>query len=294
MALLGMKFEWDKGTGIVRLSQRHYFEEMLTEFGLQNIRSRITPLPVGTDLSSEMSPSTDEEWHEMLDIPFKAVLGKLGWAAAQTRPDISYAVSMLGHFQANPGLQHWHAMLHVVGYIKNTLDYSLTYTPLPTGVSPKDWVKPVGYVDADFGACKDTRRSVGGYVFTAAGAPVSWSSKRQAVVTLSTVGAEYVALSKAGEQAMWMRSWFDEVGFYQGMLRVYCDNLGATQLISNTKQHHKIKHIDMRYHFIRELAHQKELDIVHIPGMDNPADIFTKALPRMIINKHLATLGVIQ
>ncbi len=107
-------------------------------------------------------------------------------------------------FQANPGIEHWKVLMHVIGYIKNTVDYELTY-------SRDGDISPTAFVDADFGGCWDTRRSTSGYVFTIAGGAVSWSSKRQATVALSTVEAEYVAMSRCAQQMVWMQSWLDEV-----------------------------------------------------------------------------------
>ena len=126
------------------------------------------------------------------------------WGQSAMRPDLSFAVSLLSRFQANPGLEHWKALLHVVGYIKNSMDYGLTY-------SQDTDLTPLAYVDADYGGCRDTRRSTSGYVFTMAGGPVTWSSKRQAMVALSTVKAKYVAMSQCAQQMVWMQTWLDEV-----------------------------------------------------------------------------------
>ena len=110
------------------------------------------------------------------------------WGQLATHPDLSFAVSLLSRFQANPGIEHWKNLLHVVGYIKNTIDYGLTY-------SQDADLTPMAYVDADYGGCRNTRRSTSGFVFTITGGAVTWSSKRQVTVALSTVEAEYVAMS---------------------------------------------------------------------------------------------------
>ena len=140
----------------------------------------------------------------MDDKPYRAVLGSVMWGQLATRPDLSFSVSLLARFQANPGIEHWRALVHVVGYVKNTIDYGLTYS--------RDFdISPTAFVDADYGGCKDTRRSTSGYVFTMAGGAVTWSSKRQATVALSTVEAEYVAMSRCAQQMSWMHNWLDEV-----------------------------------------------------------------------------------
>ena len=135
-----------------------------------------------------MSPKTDSEKQQMLDKQYLPILGSIMWGQLATRPDLSFTVSLLSRFQANPGIQHWNALMHVVGYIKNTLDYGLTY-------SRDADLTPLSYIDADYGGCCDTKCSTSGYIFTMAGGPVTWSSKWQATGALSTVEAEYVAMS---------------------------------------------------------------------------------------------------
>ena len=129
----------------------------------------------------------------MLDKPYRPVLGSVMWGQLATCPDLAFSVSLLARFQADPGIDHWSALLHAMGYIKNTIDYGLTY-------NCDSELSPTAFVDADYGGCKDTRRSTSGYVFTMAGGTVTWSSKRQATVALSTVEAEYVAMSRCAQQ----------------------------------------------------------------------------------------------
>ena len=117
------------------------------------------------------------------------------WAQAATQPDLSYAVGLLARFQNKPGPAHWKALSHVMQYVNGTLDYCITYRQ---GIN----IKPMGFVDSDYGGDLDTRRSTGGYVFTMAGGAVLWSSKRQPTVALSTTEAEYMALTCSTQQAL--------------------------------------------------------------------------------------------
>jgi hypothetical protein len=129
--------------------------------------------------------------------------------------------------------------MHVIGYIKNTLDYGLTY-------SHDSNLSPHAFVDADYGGCRDTHRSTSGYVFLMAGAPVTWSSKRQTTVTLSTIEAEYVVMSWCAQQMVWMHNWLSEVEVaYSVPGQISGDNRGAIALTKNTKDHGKVKHIDI-------------------------------------------------
>ena len=136
------------------------------KFNLDQVTPRNIPLPIGIVLDNNMSPKTDSEKKEMNDKPYRAVLGSLMWGQLATRPDLSFLVSLLMHFQANLGIEHWRVLIHVLGYVKNMIDYGLTYS----------WecdLSPTAFVDADYGGCKDTRCSTSGYVFTIAGGAVT-------------------------------------------------------------------------------------------------------------------------
>jgi hypothetical protein len=283
---LGMRVQQDLDLGTVRLTQRPYWEHVLNRFSLNDITPRNTPLPVGIVLDKDMSPKTDSERNIMNDKPYRSILGSVMWGQLATRPDLSFSVSLLARFQANPGIEHWKALMHVMGYIKNTTDYGITY-------SRGQELSPTAYVDADYGGCRDTRRSTSGYVFLMAGGAVAWSSKRQAAVALSTVEAEYVAMSRCAQQMVWMQSWLDEAevehklpGLIEG------DNRGAIALTKNTKDHGKVKHIDIRHHYIRELIQSGAISMEQVASADNLADIFTKPLPRDHHHRLLKALDI--
>ena len=283
---LGMRIQQDLDSGIIRLTQKPYWEHVLNRFSLDHVTPRNTPLPVGLILDSDMSPKTDSEREQMYDKPYRPVLGSVMWGQLATRPDLAFAVSLLARFQSNPGINHWNALMHVIGYIKNTISYGLTY-------SRDSDLSPSGFVDADYGGCRDTRRSTSGYIFLMAGGPVAWSSKRQATVALSTVEAEYVAMSRCAQQLVWMHSWLDEVEIeYSVPGIIKGDNRGAIALTKNTRDHGKIKHIDIRHHYIRELLKTGNIVMEQVPSADNLADILTKPLPRDHHHRLLAALNV--
>jgi hypothetical protein len=139
----------------------------------------------------------------------------------------------------------------------------------------------LGWFDADFAADLDTRRSTSGEVFMMLGGPVSWSSKKQATVALSTVEAEYIALTRSSKQAMWMYSFLEELCMPQERPAIlYGDNMGAAALARDAKGHARVKHIDIREHYIRERVAAGDINIQHVASTNNLADIFTKVLPR--------------
>ncbi|SJK98300.1 uncharacterized protein ARMOST_01565 [Armillaria ostoyae] len=193
---------------------------------------------------------------------------------------------MWGQLATRPDLCYPKALLHVLGYIKGTTDYGVVY-------SRDEPLVPVGFIDADYGGCWDTMRSTSGYVFAMAGGPVCWSSKRQATVALSTVEAEYILLTRAAQQMMWMMSWMEKVRLPQPRpALLYGDNQGAVALTSNTRSHHKVKHINIREHFIRELVQAGDLKVEFIRGDLNPADMFTKLLAQDAHHRYLEALSI--
>jgi len=283
---LGMHVQQDLTAGTIKLTQRPYWEHVINRFNLTHVPLRNIPLPVGLVLDNNMCPQTDSEKQQMRDKPYRAILGSVMWGQLATRPDLSFAVSLLSRFQAAPGIDHWKALMHVVGYIKNTLDYGLTYR------RDAD-LTPTAFVDADYGGCRDTRRSTSRYVFLMAGAPVTWSSKRQSTVALSTVEAEYVAMSRCAQQMVWMQAWLGEVGIdYSTPGVIEGDNRGAIALTKNTKDHGKVKHIDIRHHYIRELVESGAVVVEQVPSADNAADLFTKPLSRDNHHRLLQMLNI--
>ena len=269
---LGMRVQQDLKRGIIRLTQRPYWEHVLNCFELQEVPTRNTPLLVGLVLDSNMSPKTDSERMDMHDKPYRAILGSVMWGQLATHPDLSFAVSLLARFQVNPGMDHWKALLHVVGYIKNTINFGITY-------SRDGDLNPIAYTNADYGGCCDTRRSTSGYVFTMAGGPVTWSSKRQATVALSTVEAEYMAMSRCAQQMVWTQSWLEEVDIdfvRPGVIKG--DSRGEIALTKNTRDHGKIKHINIRHHYLQDLVRNGDIVFEQVPLADNLADLFMKPL----------------
>jgi hypothetical protein len=125
---LGMRVQQDLNSGTIHLTQCPYWEHVLGRFNMDKVTPRNTPLPIGIILDSNMSPKTNSEKKEMNDKPYRSILGSVMWGQLATRPDLAFSISLLAYLQANPGIEHWKALIHVIGYIKNTLDYRLTYS----------------------------------------------------------------------------------------------------------------------------------------------------------------------
>ena len=221
----------------------------------------------------------------MKNKPYHEVLGSVMYAQIATQPDLAYAVSTLSKFASNPGKPHWMVLMHVLQYIKGTLDYKITYR----GCGNTS-LMPYGYVDADYGGDRNTRSSCSGHVFFMAGGPIAWGVKYQPTVVLSTTEAEYMAITRAAQQILWMYSVMSEVGFPQPRpALLYRDNAGAITLTKNTKHNARVKHINIRHYYIHERVDDGDIVVQHVPTSDNLADIFMKTLGK-VVHRHICAL----
>jgi len=202
--ILGMHIDRNP-QGDITLLQQAYCERLLKWFNIDLCSPTTTLLPPGLVLSAEDYPLTSDEVDEMKSTPFCEALGLLIWLQVATRPDLVYSINKLVRFAHNPGKAHWNALKHTLGYIKGTINYRIMY-------KGGGELEPIGYVDSDYAGCKDTRQSTEGNIFMVAGGPISWECKRQDMVALSTVEAEFMAFSRAMTQALWLSKYFDKVG----------------------------------------------------------------------------------
>jgi hypothetical protein len=204
----------------------------------------------------------------MKDKSYSEILGGIQFAQAACRPDLTYATNVLSRFIQNPGRPHWNALIHLVRYIIGTKDYGITYyCDTPGGLNP------ITYTDSDYAACLDSRRSTSGVATKMAGGPTFWMSKRQDVVALSTTEAEYIALAKGAPR--WTHNFLAEIGHPQPLLSKVCaDNKGSIAISENPKFHSRVKHIDIRFHYLRRDSVEKgNLKVEFIGSEGNPADL---------------------
>src|SRR5579859_93922 len=245
--LLGVEITRNRSERSISLSQRQYIVDILDRFGMADCKPVSTPMEPGLHLTTEMGANTVEEIAEMRKVPYRNVVGALSYLAEYTRPDIRYGTGVLARFCSNPGMEHWKAVKHMFRYLQGTKDKKLVYRP--------DDGKELftSFTDADHGGDKNTGRSTGGYLIKFGTGAVSWSSKLQPIVALSTTEAEYIAAVEAGKKMIWMRQLLTEFGIpikEPSILRI--DNQSAISVSKNPEHHGRMKHLDLRYFWLRD------------------------------------------
>ena len=272
---LGIEFTQNLNEGKIFMSQRKYTQDILKRFGMENSRPVSTPMEVGLKLTK--SQTTDETERE--NYPYQRLIGSLMYLAVSTRPDISYAVNSLSQYNTCYTNEHWTAAKRVLRYLKGTADHGILFQK--TG-------KPLhGYADADWASCAVDRRSYSGFFFCLGGAAIAWEARKQRTIALSSVEAEYMAIGEATKEALYLRQMLNELKlpYSKTPTTIYNDNQGAQQLAKSTVNHSRTKHIDVRHHFIRKCVADEVVKIDYLETANMPADILTKALPRI---KHQA------
>lgn len=266
---LGIEIRQEEDT--ICLSQSGYIRDILQRFGMQDSKPVNTPLALGTKLNQDDKDDSSD------DLLFRELIGALMYLAIGTRPDIAYTVGMLSQFNSCHNKSHWITAKRTLRYLKGTINLNLVFR--------KDNEKLTGFVDADWGGCVIDRRSYTGSTFILSGASVSWESKKQRTVALSSTEAEYMALTNAAKEAIHLIGFLRELGFSNiGRVDIFNDNQGAAHLAANPVYHARSKHIDIRHHFIREVLNNHPIKLLYLPTEHMIADILTKPLNRA---KHI-------
>jgi hypothetical protein len=258
--IVGLEIERDLDAGTLKISQTQYVKKILERFRMADSHPCGSPLDPNVKL---IKTPEDKQY----DIPeYQAAIGSLMYTAIGTWPDISFAVQTLSQFMSNPNPTHWTAVKRVFRYLNGTRNLGITYG---TGG------------DADWGTNPNDRKSISGMVFLALGGPISWTSKKQPTVALSSMEAEYMAESLASRQALWLHNIMRELGIpYSGPTTLRVDNKSAIDYSRNSTNHSRAKHIDIQHHFIHEKLISREIEIQYCATDDNLADVFTKGLPQ--------------
>ena len=273
--LLGIEITRDHPNRAVALDQRQYIADLLERFQMSQCKPVTTPMEAGLYLEAASDPLPQADRVEMAKVPYLSAVGALMYLAIMTRPDISYAVGYFARFSANPSPTHWKHLKRIFRYLQHTKDLKLVYRP----TSSKDVFS--GYSDADHGGDKATGRSTGGYCMKVGSGMTSWSSKLQPLVSLSTTQAEFTAAVEAGKEIMWLRNLLGELGYDQsGATTLHMDNQSAISVSKNPEHFGRMKHLDLRMFWLREVVEAGQIKPEFIPTSSMPADILTKPLSR--------------
>ncbi|UYV80202.1 hypothetical protein LAZ67_18001996 [Cordylochernes scorpioides] len=261
----------------VVLSQSTYVKLILQKFNMIECRPVSTPLDISFPISKGDCPTDEEEKERMKAIPYRELIGSLLYLANCTRPDLMFSVTRLAQFASNPGRRHWQAAKHVLRYLHGSINLSLVYRRTDSN-------DVCAYSDADWASDIDDRRSNSGTAITIGHSLVIWKTSKQKCVSLSTMEAEYLALSQTTKEAVWIATILKELKFLSNFafpLIIHCDNRSAIDFSKNNVENNRSKHIDIRYHHVRERIISGDIKIVYIPTKENLADVFTKTLSKV-------------
>jgi hypothetical protein len=221
----------------------------------------------------------------MKGIPYTEAIKSILWLTVISRPDTAYAVRILSQFMQNPGPTHWKAVKRIISDLGHSKDLWLTF-------GRKGLTMLEGYSDADW-VSQPHQHLISSFFFYYGQGVISWSSKEQAIITLLSTEAEYVAEMHASKEGVWLKSFIREVtGINVGALTIKADNQGAIALAKDNKFHMRTKHINLRYHFVREAMADKKIAMEYIPTFENVVDIFTKPLSKAKFSQFVRMLGL--
>lgn len=280
--LLGIELTRDREAGSIRISQKHYAEDILRTFNMTHCTPKKYPmLKPFTAMPSDHKPEPDRRF------PYLEFIGKLNYLARSTRPDLSFVASHLATFCSCYQQEHWEACLDVMRYIKGTMDASIVYSR-----SGQD--QPIGYSDANYATDPGDRKSVSGYAFMYAGGMISWKSKKQPVVAHSSSESELVALDSAAREALWLTSLFEQLCKPIRLpMQLFEDNQGTINITKNPVNHPGTKHIAVRYFAIRDWIQEDRLKVDYLPTSEMLADALTKPLNGTLLRKMCQGMGML-
>lgn len=279
---VGIEIIRDRSAGTITISQQRMVTDLVTRHGLADCKPKATPLSVSTRLSkAEGTPLDDRTASE-----YRELVGSLLYLTTCTRPDIAQAVGTLTRYTSSPTTAHWVTAKGVLRYLAHTRDLGIIYG--------KDNTTLLGYADADYGGDPDSRRSTTGYAFLMYGGVVSWQSRLQHTVAVSTAEAEYMSASAAVKEALWLSILLSDMGISApAPVQIYGDNQAAIKLLNNPIVSARSKHIAIAHRFANERVQSNEIAFQYISTKDMIADCLTKALPEPAFKACIKGMGML-
>ena len=261
------------------ISQEKYIMDLLKRFGMEDAKPIKTPMATNTHLNLDVGGTPVDQKL------FRSMIGSLLYLTA-SRPDIMFSVCMCARFQASPKELHLVAVKRILRYLKHSPSIGLWY---PKGAK----FELLGYSDSDYAGCKIDRKSTSGGCHMLGRSLVSWASKKQNSVALSTAEAEYIAAGSCCAQILYIKQTLLDYGIAFKSVPLLCDNESAVKIANNPVQHSRTKHIDIRHHFLRDHVAKGDIVLSHVRTEDQLADIFTKPLDEARFCKLRSELNII-
>lgn len=289
---LGVNVKYNQQAKTLSLSQSEYAEDLVTSFGLSDAHPVQLPMDPGLIIDDDPDPTINVK-------EYQRGVGCLAWLATKTHPDLSRTVGVLSQWNSKPTKKAWAALKHALRYLKGTINQQITYRGSVDPITNQD-LMPVLYSDSDWGGpLTGNRRSVSGYILILAGAPIAWRSQCQTSVALSSNEAEYMAASEATRDAVWIRNIIKELEVISPdeeqpfpPVPLLVDNQGALQLIASDLTTKRSKHIDIRFHYVREKLHEGVIEIKACHTSEMAADGLTKPLRNDRFTTFLKLIGM--
>ncbi len=267
---LGMEVKRNRDERLLHINQIKYLKEILKRFWMEECKPIRVPFDPKVKLQKNVNGNDESK-----SFPYQQAVGSLMYAMLCTRPDLAYPISVLSQHMANPSMEHWMAVKWIFRYLQGSLQMKLQF-----GATSSKEV--LGYYDADWGGDLEDRRSTIGFVFMMGGGAISWSSKQQPTITLSTTKAEYMVNTQATKEAIWITKLVMDLWYMEEKkaMVIRCDNQGAISLTKNPTHHAWTKHIDVQHHFVWERIANREVRFEYCPTEHMVADVLTKALSK--------------
>ena len=250
--ILGIDIIRDRKNGVLRMSQARYIHNVVQRFNMAE--AKVTRSPIGAHFKLA-AVRDDDECIDNNAVPYASAVGSIMYAMIGTRPDLAYDICLVSRYMARPGNIHWEAVKWILRYMRGSQDLNLVFT------KEKEF-RVTRYCDSDYAADLDRRRSVSGYVFTVGGNTVNWKANLQSVTALSSTEAEFMALTEAAKEALWIKGLMKDLGLEQDKVTLWCDSQSVICLSKNSTHHERTKHIDVRYNFIRDVVEAGDVDVL--------------------------------
>jgi hypothetical protein len=287
--ILGMEIKRDRKKRKLWLNQRKYVETILQRFNMNECKSVKVPIHVGVKLSADQCPKTQEEEEDMSRVPYASAVGSLMYEMVCNRSYIAHAVGILSRYMSKPGKESWTTVKRVFRYLHGIASYGLCYE----GRSGLERLLDIhGFVYAEWVGDMVCRVSTRGMCLTLFGGEISWMRKRQVVVALSTTEVEYMVATHASKESLWLQRLCSSIGLVQQYIRIDYDNQSTIFLAKNPTYHSKTKHIDIQYHFVRDMVEENKVLLMKVDTLKNVADSLTKYVTTEKLSWCRGSMGI--